>query len=349
MGRSDRRGRLVIEAGTHMGRCRLVSQIGQGSMGVVWEAWHTTLGIPVAVKLLRHPENLGEAAYALKRFRMEAQITARINHPSVVRVLDFGEEDRPYLVMELVRGPDLQAWMNHRGIVDEILALKVAGHVGIGLAAMHQCGVIHRDLKPSNILISEGSRLKITDLGLARSPGDNFRDDQIAGTPMYLAPECLDSSAQTDTRSDLYALGVILFRMVLGKMPFSGSTHEVLRAQIWNKPDWTIPVGSQIDAGTLFIARRLMEKDPRRRLQTALELVQACREQVARLESRLAADPAEEEPRSVRRPLLRDRLASLRQEELENSRKNARSLGRLALWLVGAGLLLLGGFFVGRL
>ena len=287
---------MVVEAGSRMGRCELVSKIGQGSMGEVWEAWHTTLEIPVAVKLMRHPEDRGRSEMALDRFRTEAKLAARVSHPSIVRVLDFGEEDRPYLVMELVRGPDLQAWISRWGSIDERTALKVAGHIAVGLAAMHHCGVVHRDLKPSNILVSQGRAIKIADLGLARSPGDPKVEDVVSGTPHFMAPECLEAAGSADPRSDLYSLGVILYRMLFGRLPFSGGVGEVLAAQLRNHPDWNLPHGVSIDGGTLYVARRLLEKDPGRRIRSALELVQACREQVARLDSRAAASAPSSRP-----------------------------------------------------
>jgi serine/threonine protein kinase len=319
-------------------------------MGVVWEAWHTTLGIPVAVKLLKDNAKQSEAKYALERFRMEAQLAAKLNHPGIVRVLDFGEEDRPYLVMELVRGPDLHAWIHNRGTADEIVALKVVGHIAVGLASMHRCGVVHRDLKPSNVLISDGTALKITDLGLARSPGNAFDDERLSGTPQYMAPESLDASGQVDPRSDLYSLGVIFYRMIFGRVPFRGTTQEVMKAQLWEKPQWTLPEGASVDAGTLFIARRLMEKDPARRLQSALEVVQACREQVARLESRREEqEKPSTEARSIRRPLMRERLAALRSLQAQNAKNAVRKWRRVAVWGAGGICLVVLGFLVGRL
>ena len=319
-------------------------------MGVVWEAWHTTLGIPVAVKLLKDNANPTQARYALERFRMEAQLAAKINHPGIVRVLDFGEEGRPYLVMELVRGYDLHAWIHNRGWVDEIVALKVVGHIAVGLASMHRCGVVHRDLKPSNVLISEGTALKITDLGLARSPGNPFDETLLSGTPQYMAPESLEASGSVDPRSDLYSLGVIFFRMIVGHVPFRGTAQEVLKKQLWERPDWTLPDGAQVDGGTLFIAKRLLEKDPARRIQTALEVVQACREQVARLQTR--RDDAEKpstEARTIRRPLMRERLAALRDGRNEAVTESVRRWRKAAIWGAGAAGLVLAGYLVGRI
>ncbi|MBK9576710.1 MAG: serine/threonine protein kinase [Fibrobacteres bacterium] len=307
-----------IGEGSILGRCQLVSPIGEGSMGTVWEAWHTTLGIPVAVKVLRPCRDRDAEIRALQRFRQEAHIASRADHPSLVRVLDYGEDHhRPYLVMELVRGPTLEEWMRQFPACDERTALKVAGHIGIGLANLHQSGVVHRDIKPSNILIHPGRHVKISDLGLAGSP--TSLDGQLAGTPHYLAPECVLRGCHDDSRSDLYAVGVILYRLLLGRLPFQGSTWAILHAQAWERPSWTIPDGIRLDAGTLYIVRSLLEKDPARRVQSAVELVQACREQVHRLDRRERLDSSSQESarpeRSPETPLTKtERPTSPRRE-----------------------------------
>lgn len=341
---SDRRCVLVVEAGVRMGRCELVSRIGQGSMGEVWEAWHTTLEIPVAVKLMKHPRDREEARRALDRFRMEAKLSAQLCHPGIVRVLDFGEEDVPYLVMELVRGHDLQAWISRWGTIDERTALRVAGHVAVGLAVMHHRGIVHRDLKPSNILVAQGRAIKLADLGLARTPGDPFREDGLSGTPHFMAPESLADNGRVDPRSDLYSLGVVLYRMLMGRLPFSGSVSEVLCAQLLNHPRWEPPEGARIDGGTLYLARRLLEKDPERRIQSALEVIQACREQVGRLDSREAASDSRSAQVAVGGT--GERTES---DDSQKTTKTSASGWKLTFLLVCGILLLTCGFLAGRL
>jgi eukaryotic-like serine/threonine-protein kinase len=275
-----------IRSGTMLGRCRLDSVIGNGSMGVVWKAWHTTLDIPVAVKILHESHNAEERHRRRERFKLEAHIAAKASHPNLVRVLDFGEEHgQAYLVMELVKGETLQAWLQRRAAFDERTCLKLAGHICIGLAGLHHLGVVHRDIKPSNILIESGHAVKISDLGLARD-ANSALNAEPAGTPHFMAPECLDTDKALDPRSDLYAVGVILFQLIMGRVPFHGTTREVLYAQLNLQPDWCLPEGSSVDSGTLYILRRLLEKDPAKRIQTAIEAIQACREQVQRLDRR---------------------------------------------------------------
>ena len=262
------------------------SKIGHGSMGVVWRAWHTTLNIPVAVKVLHGSGNLGENARRRDRFQLEAHIAAKASHPNLVRVLDFGEEQgQAYLVMELVQGDTLQMWLQRQAVFDERTSLKLAGHICIGLAGLHNLGVVHRDIKPSNILIEPGQSVKISDLGLARE-ADSDVYAEPAGTPHFMAPECMETGKPFDPRSDIYAVGVILFQLIFNRMPFQGTTREVLYAQVNLQPDWSLPAGSTVDSGTLYILRRLLEKDPERRIQTAVEAIQACRDQVYRLDRR---------------------------------------------------------------
>jgi serine/threonine protein kinase len=342
-----------IGKGSLLGRCRLVSMIGRGSMGEVWEAWHTTLGISVAVKILREPSSEAENFLHRERFRQEAHIAARVNHPSLVRVLDFGEEgERPYLVMELVRGPTLEAWLRSQPGVDQRTALKIAGHVCVGLSGLHQFGVVHRDIKPANVLIEAGQRLKISDLGLARDPTASHPGD-VAGTPQYLAPECLMEGAVSDSRSDLYAVGIILYRLLMGRLPFQGTTEQVLQAQLWRQPEWDVPSGTRIDNGTLYLVKRLLEKEPDRRIQSAVEAIQACREQVQVLDMRERLGRLAErkpEPRDREREDEASSPAAAPEMRRDSSTPAGRAiLGSILRWVAFGALLSAAALAAGRL
>ena len=256
-------------------------------MGIVYEAHHTTLDIDVAIKVL-HDHAVGpEGAEWRLRLRREAQIAARLNHPGLVRVLDYGEDwGSPYIVMEFVRGQTLEQFLSDRVLLDENLALRIMGQVATGLHAAHEAGIVHRDIKPANLLIGSDGKVRIADLGLARDPHSAAitRPSGIAGTPHYMAPEALDAAMTPDHRVDIYALGVLLYRMVYGRLPYPGSLHQVLAGHLHGQPDWTPPEGVRISPGTLYLIRRLLEKWPARRLQSAVELVQGCRELLARLD-----------------------------------------------------------------
>lgn len=279
---------MMPHANSMFGRCLLQERIGAGSMGVVHRAHHTTLDMPVAVKILNAP-NIGPGtAEWLERFRREAKIAARLNHPGLVRVFDFGEEGgQPYIVMEFVEGRTLDAVIAERDPVDEHLALRITGQIAVSLQAAHQAGIVHRDLKPANILIDRSGHLKIADLGLARDPraAAITHPSGITGTPHFMAPETIQADGDTDHRSDLYALGVILYRMIYGRLPYRGNLHQVLAGHLTGQPDWEIPPGRRLSPGTLYLVRRLLEKWPARRLQSAVETAQACRELLARLDA----------------------------------------------------------------
>ncbi|MFH8798096.1 serine/threonine-protein kinase [Streptomyces sp. NPDC017936] len=204
-------------------RYQLEELLGRGAMGEVWRAADQLLGRPVAVKLLKAQE-----AADSERFRLEAQTAARLNHPHVVSVYDFGSHHGLlYLVMELVEGWNLAQERSLRATLNPRDAAVIAAQVADGLAAAHHHGVIHRDIKPANIMLSADRTVKITDFGIAR-----FADDaagtltvtgKIVGTADYLAPErALGRPAHP--ASDVYSLGCVLYELLTGRPPFRGAT-----------------------------------------------------------------------------------------------------------------------------
>ena len=206
-------------------RYRLEAAIGRGGMGEVWRASDEVLGRPVALKLLLG----GDAdAQATARFRLEAQTAARLNHPHVVTVFDFGSWDnRFYLVMELVEGVSLAQGLTAEGRFSPQHVADIAAQAAAGLAAAHRQGVVHRDIKPGNLMQDAQGTVKIADFGIAR-----FVDDasaaltgvgQIVGTSLYLAPErALGRPAGPE--SDVYALGCVLYQLLAGEPPFQADT-----------------------------------------------------------------------------------------------------------------------------
>ena len=219
------------------GKYRLLRRIGEGGMGLVFEATHTRLRQGVAIKFLRSDALL--LPDAVDRFEREARISSRIGGPHVVRALDVDTDDvgRPYLVMELLRGRDLEAEIQARG------PLPVADAVGLilqactAVAAAHAAGVIHRDLKPSNLFLAdEGGRrvLKVLDFGVSKSARDAepaaTSVSTILGTPLYMSPEQVRSSKDVDARTDVWSLGVVLYELIVGTPPFRGSTTAAVAA-----------------------------------------------------------------------------------------------------------------------
>lgn len=214
------------------GRYRLSESIGRGGMGEVWRAYDETLARHVAVKLLLPQDSDPTAA---SRFRLEAQTAARIDHPNVVGVWDFGEyENRLFLVMELVEGDSLARLLTRSGALPAARVARIAAQAAAGLAAAHRQGIVHRDIKPGNLLLDTDGTVKIGDFGIAR-----FLDDpgaaltatgQIVGTSLYLAPErALGRPA--GPASDLYALGCVLYQLLTGRPPFQADTAVAILHQ----------------------------------------------------------------------------------------------------------------------
>jgi serine/threonine-protein kinase len=246
-------------------RYQLDEPLGRGAMGEVWRATDQVLGRPVAVKLLRADE-----ATDIERFRLEAQTAARLNHPNVVGVYDFGSHHgRLYLVMELVDGWSLAQERSMRGTLAPHEAAAIAAQVAAGLSAAHRQGVIHRDIKPANVMISTDRTVKITDFGIAR-----FADDaastltatgKIIGTADYLAPErALGHPAQP--ASDVYSLGCVLYELLTGRPPFQGATSiAVVQQHVNAAPLPPAQLRPEIPQPLSDYLLHLLAKDPSRR------------------------------------------------------------------------------------
>ncbi len=229
------------------GKLRLLRPLGQGGMGVVWAAHHLTLETEVAVKLIR-PERVAADPALLARFEREARATARIAHPHVVQIMDYGTVDAavPYIVMELLRGFSLAELLDRGGRLSFATARSLAEQVGSALSAAHERGVVHRDIKPHNVFITEGSKgyplfVKVLDFGVAKMLGEAqvpgasaalTETGTVIGSPPYMSPEQLEGSKDVDLRSDLWSLGVILYEALTGALPFQGSSFVAVGAAV---------------------------------------------------------------------------------------------------------------------
>lgn len=256
-------GQLVLVAD----RYRLHMCVGRGGMGEVWRATDEVLGRDVAVKLMLGHEHDPSAA---ERFRMEAQTAARLSHPHVVGVFDFGTWDgKLYLVMELVHGDSLAGDRGQAPVLSAEQVATVAAHAAAGLAAAHRQGVVHRDIKPGNLLRDADGTVKLADFGIAR-----FVDDpsaaltttgQIVGTGLYLAPErALGQPASS--ASDVYSLGCVLYQLLTGQPPFRGDTATALLYQhIDTPPAPPRQVGVAMPAAFESFLLTLLAKQPEQR------------------------------------------------------------------------------------
>jgi len=261
--------------GQTIAKVRLGRLIGEGACGVVYHGHHTTLGLDVAVKILKLTGADRDDLVYRERFRREAQLAARLDHPGLVRVLDFGEhEGCPYLVMDYVDGYSLADFLKkNEQPNDEKTVLKVVRAVAIALSVAHKACIVHRDLKPSNILVSRKGQLKITDLGLARQEGmANLTRDQVSvGTPMYMSPEAISPGGKVDHRSDLYSLGVIAYRLAFGKRPYDGTIQQIIHGHLAGLAKFDGP--TQCSPETISVIKKLLATNPDQRFQSAEELV----------------------------------------------------------------------------
>ncbi|MFD7996050.1 serine/threonine-protein kinase [Streptomyces mexicanus] len=269
------------------GRYRLVRQLGEGGMGEVWEARDETLDRQVAVKvisLLAGGNSRGDEARA--RFLREARITARLQHPYIVSVHDLGESDTqrgtvPFLVMELVRGEGLDVKLRE-GSVGLAEAARWGAQICDALGDAHAHGIMHRDIKPSNILVTPAGTVKVLDFGVARAADPYATADRltqtgfIVGTPPYMAPE--QARGHPEPRSDLYALGCLLFELVTGRLPFQApDSVGYLTAHLSQQPPAPSSVAAGVPEAWDAVLLRLLRKDPTERYASAADAAQALR------------------------------------------------------------------------
>jgi len=236
----------------------IVSTIGKGGMGVVYEAIQSRLGRRVALKVLS--PHLAFNAGFMRRFHAEAHVLARLHHPNIVTVHDMGVHGGlPYILLEKVDGQPLRALLA-AGPLDAARAIGIAAAICDALDCAHAAGIIHRDVKPENILIDARGAVKLVDFGLAIDcdPGQKApaKTRWKVGTPLYMAPEQLRAPEAVDGRADLYSLGVVLLEMLTGKRPAKKGRAFVVPAKL--------PVAA--------VLRKLLSADPRKRPASASEL-----------------------------------------------------------------------------
>ena len=219
------------EAGERVlsGRYRIIRPLASGGMAKVYLAEDLRLQRQVALKVI-HP-HLAEDDSFISKFRQEAIMAARLNHPNLVNIFDQGSDgSTTYLVMEYVPGRTLRDVLQEFGALPAIRALEIIEAVLGGLAAAHSGGILHRDIKPENVLLADDGRIKLSDFGLARPISANTETESVIGTAAYLSPELVTRGA-TDARSDVYAIGILLFELVTGRQPFTGEHAAHIAAQ----------------------------------------------------------------------------------------------------------------------
>jgi len=257
------------------GHYEVVSELGRGGMGVVYKAWEPSLNRYVAIKALG--EHLLGDEGLIERFTREAKSMAAINHPNVIQVYFIGMEERqPYFAMEFIEGVSLDDLLRGNHVLSVAHAKEILRQACAGLAVAHELELVHRDIKPANLMICDDGTVKVVDFGIAqtREYGDKLTNTgEFVGTPGYLSPEVC-TGKDVDLRSDIFALGIVFYEMLAGKVPFEndsplGLMLEVVQAEI---PDIR-EINKKVDKKTSYILEKMIAKNPDERCQSCQEVI----------------------------------------------------------------------------
>ena len=301
---------MPLASGTRLGPYELVSLLGAGGMGEVYRAHDRRLGRDVAIKLL--PERLASSPDRLARFEREARTVAGLNHPHIVTLHTIEQEgDVRFLVMEMVEGRDLSTLIEPRGLsLAQVLDLAIP--LADALVAAHERRVVHRDLKPSNVMLTRDGHLKVLDFGLAKLMEDESGFDETRtireasitdagkamGTVPYMAPEQIRGE-EVDSRADLFAFGIMVYELASGRRPFGGeSSADITSSILRDAPPSLSTLRSDLPGDLGRILERCLEKNPRERFQTALDVANELRA-LKRVIDRGGSAPARPSPESV--------------------------------------------------
>jgi len=255
-------------------RYKIIEELGKGGMGAVYKVLDNEINQVIALKVL-NPHISGDEKM-MERFRNELILSRKITHKNVCRMFDIGKIDKTlYITMEFVKGEDLKSFIRRIGQLPVGKTISIAKQICEGLKEAHHLGVVHRDLKPQNIMIDKDGNALIMDFGIARSvEADGFTENgAMIGTPSYISPEQVDGK-KADQRSDLYALGIILYEMVTGTTPFTGTTPiSIALKHKTEAPPNPLDLNAQVPEGLNQIISRCLEKDRHQRYQNAEEVL----------------------------------------------------------------------------
>ncbi|MBZ0091844.1 MAG: serine/threonine protein kinase, partial [Sulfuricellaceae bacterium] len=272
-----------------LGRYRLERELGKGAMGVVYLGRDPKIGREVAIKTLALAREFeGDELEEVKtRFFREAEAAGRLNHPNIVTIYDAGEErGLAYIAMELLMGKDLTPYTKPGNLLPLGRVLKIAAKVASALNYAHAQNIVHRDIKPANIMYEpEGTVIKVADFGIARlTDSSKTKTGMVLGTPSYMSPEQL-AGKKVDGRSDLFSLGVMVYQLLSGQLPFQGESLTELMFRIANEAPRNIRAANpNLPECLVEMTLKMLEKDPAQRYQTGEEIERAigrCASQIA--------------------------------------------------------------------
>jgi formylglycine-generating enzyme required for sulfatase activity len=273
------------------GRYQLEKRIGQGGMGIVYKGRHVYLKTMHAIKVIL-PDLVGNDPSLATRFRQEAMAAAAIRHLNVVSVTDFGMEQGvlPFLVMEFVKGRSLHEVLVEERKLSLERAVEIVSAVGAGVHAAHTMGIVHRDLKPLNIMLQEGldisESVRVLDFGLAKIKSSEWlgsfvqaETTGLLGSPFYMAPELWSEEEEPDPHADIYSLGIILYQMLAGDVPFKGpSAATVMRKHLMSEPPAFASLGARVPKQIEAVVNHALQKNPAARPQTMQDFINELRE-----------------------------------------------------------------------
>lgn len=266
------------QIGKNIGQYTLLEQIGSGGMATVYRANQPKLGRDVAIKIM-HATFMTDSAF-ITRFEREAKIVARLDHPNIVPIYDYDHDgEKPYLVMKYINGKTLKRRLNEDGALSLDEILKIIPSVASALNYAHRQGILHRDVKTSNIILDEQGTPYLMDFGLARiaqTGESSMSAEMLIGTPHYISPEQAQGKPNLDSRTDVYSLGVVLYELVVGRVPFSGdSPYIIIHKHIYTEPTPPSAIDPEIPAAVDAVILKALAKNPDDRYATTDELAQA--------------------------------------------------------------------------